>query len=319
MSPLQSSTDSDSTNLNSSCSFFICMDAEILKSYKEAGRIAATALQYGIKMIKPGVKLVDVCDAVEEKIKSLGGGIAFPAQVSLNEIAAHYCPTADDEIIFNEEDVAKLDCGATFYGYVADTAMSVGANKELIQASRDALNAALKLVAPGTKISELGRAIQEAIESHGFLPVRNLSGHGIGRYTIHTSPSIPNFNNGDDTLLEEGSAIAIEPFASTGAGLIHESGIPTVFMHVNRRPVRSQFARDILKRIETYNGLPFTVRWLTREFGVGKTNFGLRELLQADVIKGYPALPDIQGGFISQAEHSVLVFDKAVIITKPED
>ncbi len=294
------------------------MEKEVLKSYKEAGRIAATALKYGTSLIRPGVKLVEVCDAVEDKIRELGGGIAFPAQTSRNEIAAHYCPEEDDESVFEEGDVVKLDCGATYDGFVADNAASVdlGNHKDLLMASRDALDSALKLVAPGVRISELGRAIQEAIESYGYSPVRNLSGHGIGRFIIHQAPAIPNFNNGNMDVLEEGQAIAIEPFASDGAGLIQESGIPTVFMHVARKPVRSQFARQILKRIESYQGLPFTTRWLTREFGIGKVKLGLRELLNVGIVKGFPALPDIQKGFVSQAEHSVIVLDKPEIITK---
>ena len=73
---------------------------------------------------------------------------------------------------------------------------------------------------------------------------------------------------------------------------------------------------DILKTIESYKGLPFTTRWLTRIHGIGKTRFGLKELINAGIIKGYPALPDVKPGLVSQAEHSVLVFDKPIIITK---
>ncbi|MFH1589040.1 MAG: type II methionyl aminopeptidase [archaeon] len=296
------------------------MDKEVIQKYKESGRIAATALQYGAKMIKPGVKLLDVCDAVEKKIQELGGDMAFPAQTSRNDIAAHYCPEEDDESVYEEGDVVKLDCGAIVDGYVSDNAVSIdlGGNKELVQASRDAVNAALKLVKPGTKISELGRAIQDAIQKYDFAPVKNLSGHGIGRYIIHGSPSIPNFDTGNDQTLQEGMSIAIEPFASKGAGMIYESGIPTVFMQIAKKPIRSQFARTILKDIETYNNLPFALRWLTRKHGVGKTKFGIKELLNANIIRGYPPLPDVKHGFISQAEHSVLVLDKPIIITKIE-
>ncbi|MFH1770356.1 MAG: type II methionyl aminopeptidase [archaeon] len=294
------------------------MDKEVIEKYKESGRIAATALKHGADMIKVGVKLVDVCDAVEDKIRELGGEPAFPAQTSRNEIAAHYCPEEDDETVYEKGDVATLDCGAVVDGYVSDTATTIdlGSNSELIQASKDALEAALKLIKPGARISEIGAAIEKAIEARGFSPVRNLSGHGIGQFIVHQAPSIPNFDSGNDQTLKEGMAIAIEPFASAGAGMIYESGNPTVFMQIARRPIRSQYARAILKDIEAYNGLPFALRWLTRKHGVGKTKIGIKELTNAGIIKGFPPLPDVKHGLVSQAEHSVLVLDEPIVITR---
>jgi methionyl aminopeptidase len=297
------------------------MDSEEIKKFREAGRIAATALQLGGKMIKPGVKLLDVCDAVEKKILDMGAGIAFPTQTSRNEIAAHYCPDDEDESVYQEGDVVKLDCGSHVDGYVADTALTIdlGDNSNLIKASREAVEAAVKIAKVGTTIGEIGRTIQEKIEKYGFAPVRNLSGHGIGRYIIHRDPSITNFDSGNSRELEEGESIAIEPFASTGAGMIYESNNPTVFMISGRKPVRSPFARDVLKEIEQYQGLPFTTRWISRKLGLGKTRVGLRELMHAGIIRGYPPLPDAKKGLVSQAEHSVLVFDKPIVTTKLDE
>ncbi|MBU0471726.1 MAG: type II methionyl aminopeptidase [Nanoarchaeota archaeon] len=296
------------------------MDSEVLKKFKESGRIAAEALNYGSKLIKVGVKVIDICDAVEEKIKSLGGQPAFPVQISRNDIAAHYCPEEGDITVLQEGDIVKLDVGAHVDGYVSDNALTVdlGDNAALVKASRDAVNAALKLVKPGVAIGELGKAIQQVIEGYGFLPVRNLSGHGINKYTVHESPSIPNFDSGNKEELIEGQSIAIEPFASNGAGMICERGNPTVFMQVARKPVRSPFTRQILKDIEQYKGLAFALRWLTKTHGVGKTKFGLNELIKAGVVRGFPPLPDVNNGLISQAEHSVLVFDKPIVITRFE-
>ena len=296
------------------------MNSKVIEKFKLSGKIAATALQHGAKMIKPSVKLVDVCDAVESKIKEMGGDMAFPAQTSINEVAAHYCPEEDDETTYKEGDVVKLDCGVHIDGYVSDNATTVdlGNNKELVKASRDAVNAAIKIIKPGVKLLEIGRTIQKAIENLGFSPIKNLSGHGIGRFIIHSSPSIPNFDNGNNHALEEGQSIAIEPFASTGAGMIYEGSNPTVFMIVAKKPVRSLFARQILQDLQQYNGLPFTTRWLSRKHGIGKTKLAIRELLKAGIIRGYPKLPDVKKGFVSQAEHSVLVFDKPIVITKLE-
>lgn len=297
------------------------MDSETIEKYRKAGEIAAKALKHGADMIEPGVKLLDVCDAVEEKIKELGGEIAFPCQTSINAVAAHYCPEEDDNTIYEKGQIIKLDCGATYDGYVADNAVSVdlGDNQELLEASKDALEAALELVRPGAKLAEIGKAIQEAIESKGFSPIRNLSGHGIGRYIVHQEPTIPNFEAGGSGELKEGMAIAIEPFASDGAGMIYESSNPTVFMQVTKKPIRSKFARELLKDIQSYNGLPFTTRWLSRKHGVGKTKFGLKQLKQAGIIRAFPPLPDNNGGLVSQHEHSVLVLDDPIIITQLDD
>ncbi|MBU1975935.1 MAG: type II methionyl aminopeptidase [Nanoarchaeota archaeon] len=292
------------------------MDKEILDSYLKAGKIAKECLQFGAGLIKPGVLVVEVCDKVEEKIQSMGGGIAFPAQVAINNVAAHFCPTEDDTTSFKEGDVCSLDIGVHINGYVADTATTVdlGDNASLVQASRDALDAALALVKPGVPVNELGRAIHKAITARGFSPIKNLSGHGLDQYTVHTSPTIPNFDTGHKLELKDGMVFAIEPFATDGGGSIFESNSPTVFGFVRKKGVRSPYARALLSDIEKYNGLPFTTRWLSRKHGIAKTNFGLRELIKQDIIREYPPLVEIKDGIVSQAEHSVLIHDGKVIV-----
>ncbi|MFH1915863.1 MAG: type II methionyl aminopeptidase [Nanoarchaeota archaeon] len=297
------------------------MDKEILDSYIKAGQIAAECLQYGKSLMKKEALLRDVCDKVEEKIMTMGGGIAFPAQISLNQVAAHFCPTQDDNIAFKEGDLAKLDIGVHINGYIADTALTVnfGDHDKLAKASRDAVDNATKLMAVGVELREIGKTIQETISSYGFSPIRNLSGHGLDRFEVHTSPTIPNFDTGDTTTLHEDMVCACEPFATTGKGSIFESSHPTVYGFIAKRPVRSPYGRELLTTIEKYEGLPFTTRWLQKKHGAGKTAFGLKELTNAGVIREYPPLPEVTNGLVSQAEHSVL-FDgkKKIIFTKKE-
>ncbi len=299
------------------------MDKSVIEDYKKAGRIAREALEYGGKLIKVGSKVVDVLDKTEEFIRSKGASIAFPAQISMNHIAAHFCPEEDDPTIFTENDIVKLDVGAHINGYVGDNALTVDLTpnekfKDLIKASKEARNNALKLAAPGVKVADMGKIIQETITSYGFAPIRNLSGHGLDHFVVHTKPTIPNFNTGESTILEEGMACACEPFASTGKGIIHETEPATVFGFKQAKPVRSPFAREALKIIKKFNGLPFTTRWISKELGIPKTRFALRELIQKEIIKEYPPLPDQagRGCHISQSEHSFLVLDKVVITTK---
>ncbi|MFH1072778.1 MAG: type II methionyl aminopeptidase [Nanoarchaeota archaeon] len=298
------------------------MDKEELDSYIKAGKIVSESLRYGKNLIKPGASYVDVCDKVEEKIKALGGGIAFPAQISINNIAAHFCPLQDDTSVFKEGELVKLDIGVHIDGYIADTAISVnlGNHDNLIRASQEALQHALKMIEVGVALGEIGKTIQETISSYGFSPIKNLSGHGLGRFEVHTVPTIPNFDTGDETALEDDMVFAVEPFATTGQGMIFESSNPTVFSFSQKKPIRSQFARDLLRDIETYQGLPFTTRWLSRKHGIGKTNFGLRELSQAEIITEYPPLPERAGGIVSQAEHSVILHKgKKIVFTKQEE
>jgi len=287
-----------------------------VENYKKAGKIAAEALEYGKSLIKKGAKAIDVCDKVEEKIRSLGGGIAFPAQVSMNSTAAHFCPE-DDSVEFSDE-VVCLDVGAHVNGCIGDNACSVdlsGENADLVKASQEALKAAIEKVEVGVKLSTIGKAIEDTITSMGFQPVRNLSGHGLDLFNIHSSPTVPNFDTKSDEVLGK-QVIAIEPFATTGGGLIYEKGEPSVFGLTGKKSVRVGFVRNIQKEIESYNGLPFTTRWLTRKFSPAQVKFALNQFKQLDILKEWPPLVERSDGLVSQAEHSLLVDDEVIVLTK---
>ncbi|MBI2208626.1 type II methionyl aminopeptidase [Candidatus Woesearchaeota archaeon] len=293
------------------------MDKEAIEKIKLAGKITAQVRDYGATLIKKDASMVEVLDKVEEKIKELGGKPAFPAQISCNHIAAHYCPEDDDRTIFTNQ-LVSLDVGVHVDGYIGDTAKTIdlsGKYGDLIKAAEDALDSALKILKSGSTLGEIGGAIQDAIQKYNFAPVRNLSGHGLGRYEIHTKPSIPNFANGDNTQIKPGMVFAIEPFASTGAGIVQDSGIPTVFELRAKKPVRNPITRQVLKEIEAYEGLPFTTRWLTRKFGA-KAKLALREMEQLGMLHMHPPLADRDKGMVSQTEHTVLIdADGNIIVT----
>ncbi len=294
------------------------MEEKTLQNYLKAGKIASEALQYGKSLIKPGTKVKEVLIKVEEKIKQLGSIPAFPAQISLNEFAAHSCSDSNDETILKDQ-VIKLDVGVHIEGCIADTALSVdlsGKYANLIKASQEALEEALKLAVPGTSLGEIGRIIHKVITSYGFSPVKNLSGHGLGEYNIHDKPSVPNYDNGNKNVLVEGQIIAIEPFASTGSGMVQESSPATVFTLVNDSGVRDPISRNVLKEIKTYKGLPFAKRWLEEKFGTAKTNFAIKQLTHLECLQHHPPLFDTNRGIVSQAEHSVIVGKKPIVFTR---
>jgi len=276
-------------------------------------------LLFGKDLIKKGSSIKEVLDSVDEKIIELGGGIAFPAQISINEVAAHFCPEEDDSSVFGD-DVVKLDVGVEFNGAIGDNALTVdltGNNLELVKASRNALNAAVSLIKPGVTFGEIGKVVSSEIVKLGFVPISNLSGHGLDYYTIHCKPTVPNYDNSDPTIVEEGMVFAIEPFASTGKGRIYESGNATLFMQTTKKPVRNPFERILLKDIEEFKGMPFTTRWLTKNHPASKVKFTLKMLERQGIIQSFPPLPDMEGGLVSQAEHTILVTkDGCEVLTK---
>jgi len=289
-----------------------------IEDWKKAGHIAHEALLYGKDLIKKNAKLLDVCDMIEEKIIRLGGRPAFPVQISMDNIAAHYCPPPNDDSVFQEQ-LCCLDVGVEVNGAIGDNALTVDLSRdhnELRKASEEALKAASEVLKVGVTLGKIGRVIQDTIGSYGFSPIKNLSGHGLGLYGIHTSPSIPNYDTGDHTSLTKGMTVAIEPFATDGKGMIQGTQNPTVFMLARKKPVRNMITREVLKEIQSYNGLPFTTRWLTKKFPEYKVRYALSELVQLNSIESFPPLSEVEKGLVSQAENSFLIDDEVIVLTK---
>lgn len=284
----------------------------------KAGKIAAEARDYGEKITKPGTPLLEIAEKVEAKIAELGGKTGFPVNLSLNHLAAHYTPTLNDQTLYKEGDLLKIDVGASFNGAVGDTALTVGENKELIQASKEALMNAIKLCTPGTEIRMLGRAIKETITSHGFQPITNLSGHGIARYIVHYGVSIPNYDNSDKTKLVDGQTIAIEPFATTGEGQVTEGGISNIYRLVAKRPTRNPIGRKVIELVNReYKTLPFAKRWVEKAIPGSAITFPI--LVREGILHSYGQLPERSKGLVSQHEHSIIVGEKPIITTLSEE
>lgn len=289
---------------------------ENLENWRKAGKITAETLDYARKLIKKDVLLLEIAEKVEEKVKSLGGEMAFPVNISLNHIAAHYTPSVNDDKRF-WEDLVKLDVGAHVEGCIGDSAITVdlsGKWTDLINAARDAVNNAIKIVRPGITLGEIGQTIQETINSYEYVPIRNLSGHEMEPYLLHAGQTIPNIAIDDDEELEEGQVIAIEPFATTGQGKVEDSSNPEIFSIQDVKPVRSQAGREFMKKAMLYETLPFCKRWI--QMPLFKLNFAVKELVNAGNLHEYPPLIEAGKGMVAQAEHTVLVQDKPEVLTK---
>ncbi len=289
---------------------------------RKSGRISAVALDHGRRMIAPGARLEDIQNAVEAKIRELGGSPAFPAQMSRNHIAAHYCSPPGDPTTIQAGDIVKLDCGTHVDGYVTDNATTVdlrdGEGSLLCSASKMALENAIAVMGPGASLTEVGRQVETTIESLGFRPVRNLCGHGVARYTIHCAPSVPNYADSKAGRLKANMTIACEPFASDGKGMIDVEGKAEVFML--RRDVRQKdnLPGDLQRAMESSEGLPFARRDLTRWLGsLQKAEEGLKLLHRRDLIDEYPPLCEKGGVRIAQFEHTIFIHENgAEVMTR---
>ncbi|MFA4878396.1 MAG: type II methionyl aminopeptidase [Methanoregula sp.] len=289
------------------------MKDEIFDKYRDAGSIASRILRQGAQEIKVGTSYLEIIESIENRVREEGAGLAFPLNISLNEDAAHDTASYGDTRVFASGDVVKLDLGVQIDGYIADTATTVdlGRNSLLLEASEQALEAAIKMVRPGVTAGELGAAVQKEIEGRGYRPISNLTGHGLDRYILHRSPTIPNIGMEGGVLLEEGMVFAIEPFATTGSGHVGEKTRVEIFSQISQKPVRIPAARMVMEKIRDRHGLPFARRWM----GEKKLDITFPSLVRSQILHGYPVLADIPGSLVSQHEHTMLVTSDGCVVT----
>jgi methionyl aminopeptidase len=276
---------------------------ENVEKYRRAGKILSEARAQAMKKVEEGASLLSVAEFTENLIREKGGEPAFPVNISRNDEAAHSTPSFNDKAVFGK-DMVKLDIGVHIDGYIADTAVTVdlSGNPELVKAAETALSDALKFIHAGVNTSDIGGVIENAITSFGYKPIINLTGHGLAQYIQHAPPSIPNKKLPHGVELEEGDIVAIEPFATDGGGKIYDAGSAEIYHLVSNKPVRLPAARALLQKIETYKTLPFAKRWLG-----DRIDFAMLALVKANIIQPYPILKEIEGGLISQAEHTIIV------------
>lgn len=279
--------------------------------------------------IRPGLRMVDICERLEEMnrqlvdAKGLERGIAFPTGCSLNHVAAHYTPNAGDDTVLGANDICKLDFGTHINGRIIDCAFTVAFNPmfdNLIQASKEATETGIRTAGIDVRLCDVGAAIQETMESFEVeidgktfpvKPIRNLNGHSIEPFRIHAGKSVPIVAGGDATKMEEGEFFAIETFASTGRGYIQEdmecSHYMLNYQNPPSNPPRVAGARKLLGVIErNFGTLAWCRRFLDR-LGETKYLLSLKNLVDADIVTPYPPLCDVKGCYTSQEEHTIVL------------
>lgn len=303
----------------------------MIESYEKAGKIVSQIRSEACELIKNDLAIIDLVEFVENEIIKNGAKIAFPCNISINEIAAHYTSPSNDENKIATGDLVKLDLGAHIDGYIADSAITIMApgddleekfdedtlakNQKLIEASDAALEAAISSVREGVEIGKIGVAVEEAVANYGFKPIANLTGHSLEQWNLHSGLSIPSINDNNTTKLKEGDVIAIEPFVTDGVGWVTDTSNTYIYRFLKDKPFRMTHTKKVLGKIKKeYHSLPFSQRWLG-EFNVNRLNVSLRQLSEAMAIYPYPVLKEKTNYWVAQKEHTVIVEGDGCIIT----
>ncbi|WP_296873734.1 type II methionyl aminopeptidase [uncultured Methanobrevibacter sp.] len=303
----------------------------MIESYIESGKIASRIREDASKMIKDGALAIDIVEYVESEILKSGAQIAFPCNLSINEVAAHYTSPAGDKTVIHAGDMVKLDLGAMIDGYIADTAVTIIADgniderytqdeinlhEEIVEASAAGLEAAIATARAGVEISKIGAAVHEAISEYKLNPIFNLMGHSLEQNNLHAGISIPNYDNHDNYVLEEGQAVAIEPFATNGEGYINDAPGHYIFSYMANKPFRMKSTQRVLKYIQqNHRYVPFSGRWITDEFGERKGAIALKQLSDAMAVYPYAPLREKEGCFVSQKEHTLIIEKEGCTVT----
>lgn len=291
------------------------MDKEARENYIRAGKVIQEARKEARNIAEPGTNLKVIADEIEELIREKGLEPAFPVNISIDDEAAHYTPGVKEKQELRKDNVVKIDIGAHSNGYIADTALTVnpsGKRQDMIDTVEKVLEEALDFIEVGKTVGEVGEFIENSVPDE-YEVVRNLTGHYLGKYEQHAGVSIPNVVNNSSHVLEEGDAFAIEPFLTDGSGRIKNGADGNIYKLENDKSVRGRKARELLKEIKGFGGLPFTSRWLD-SFGA-RERMAMKKLEQNDIIHSYPVLKEVNGGTVVQAEHTVILTEDGKKVT----
>ena len=292
--------------------------------YARAGAIAAGVREDVRSRDWAGKTALEVCEYAESEIRRRGARCAFPVNVSINEAAAHYTAEPGDELAIGGSDTVKIDLGAQINGHIADTAVTVNydpAYDGMVAAAEEALEAAMSAARAGARAGDLGRAIETTVRDRGYRPISNLSGHSLDTYTIHAGRSIPNLRPqwpAKTFSLSASDAYACEPFVTTqdGAGIVREGKAKNIYAIIGRRNTKDAEADRMLSYIwDSFNMLPFALRWLVGEWEEAEARRLLGVLVSKKAVKAYPVLVEVAGERVAQAEHTFIPGEDGPTVT----
>ncbi len=295
-------------------------NASPAEKYKAAGQITREIKKQIDSRDWRGKTYAEICEFVEGEIRSKGAAPAFPVNVCANDSAAHYTAEIDDPRKVSENALLKVDIGAHIDGYVADTAVTLCYNEDLIEmaeATKGALGEALKEVKNGGKTSDVGRVVENYAARRGYLPIENLSGHQLDYYQVHAGASVPNVWAPSLATFKLGNFYAVEPFFTTrdGAGVVAEGKTRNIFSLVARKRTKDKKLDDFVELIwSTCRTLPFPARWFKEYYKKSELDSNIAQLLKARILRSYPELLEAKGQPVAQAEHTVGILPEGVVV-----
>ena len=290
-------------------------DKEELNKFRISGKILRETREEMKSQVRENMPVIDLCEKVEGLIRSKGAKPAFPCNVSINEVTAHYTSPPEDTLTIPEGSTVKVDLGVQVDGYVTDTAFTVSFNPEgrsMANTAELALKTILNNIHDGMTLGKIGSLIESTIKNRGFKPISNLTGHSVGRYLIHAGTSIPNVSQASMSRVRTGEVYAIEPFVTLpdAVGRVDDSPQSTIYRLVKAKSVKTDPAKKLLKHIETnFRTLPFAERWLIGIIPTEQHKMAFKELLSSKSVMSYPVFVEASKKPVAQAEHTVLMKD----------
>jgi len=308
-------------------------NSDVVTKYKTAGDIASKVLSIIIKETVPGVLISTLCETgdrlIEAELKSryskgkLEKGVAFPTSVSVNNIAGHFSPLSDDKSVIVEGDLVKIDLAVHIDGYIAAAAHTIiamkqppsepitGRKADAICAAHFAAEAALRLLRPGHKNTEVTEAIAAVAASFNVTPVEGVLSHQMKRFVIDGNKAIINKATPDQKVdeftFEEYEVYAIDIVMSTGEGRPRETNARTT---IYKRAVDQSYLLKIKASRYVFNEInsrfatfPFTLRALDEK----RAKLGIVECVNHDLVHPYPVLFEKAGEFIAQFKFTALI------------
>lgn len=213
---------------------------------RQAGKITAAARSIARQAITSGVSTREIDREVKQFIVKSG---ATPSFLNYNGFPGSACISVNEEVIhgipgerkIRNGDIVSVDVGAKIYGFNGDCAGTYPCGeispeaKRLIDVTRQSFFEGIKFARQGSRVSDIGHAVQEYVESHGFSVVRDYVGHGVGS-KLHESPEIPNYGAaGHGPRLVKGMTIAVEPMVNAGTYEIRVLGNDWTVVTVDSR------------------------------------------------------------------------------------
>ena len=294
--------------------------------YEKPGKIVSKVRGMAVNKVEENMKVLDLVEFVEEEIKKLGGEPAFPCNISINEITAHYTSPHNDQSILRMGDLVKIDLGAHIDGYIADSAVTVlvggdGAESsmfhsnldvdlqlKMIETAQEALENAISVIKSGVELGKIGKVVEDTVTAKNLSPISNLSGHSIDRWILHSGLSIPNMKGENKHRIMEGDVLAIEPFVTNGVGRVTDMKEAYIFRFLRDRPLRMVQARKLLDFIEqNFKNLNFAERWVQNRFNGRQFNLAMKQLISSRALYPFHLLKEKSDARVTQAEHTVIV------------